>query len=81
LVKEEDKFVDRTHNKYTQIANDFIAVCPSCNCTKITIRKRKTPKYRCKECGSEFDDPKAMFAYKTRKQKYDYGRQYSNADE
>jgi rRNA maturation endonuclease Nob1 len=48
---------------------------------KITIRKRKTPKYRCHDCSNEFDDPKAKIVNKTRKQKYDFGRQYSNPDE
>jgi rRNA maturation endonuclease Nob1 len=48
---------------------------------KITIRKRKTPKYRCHNCANEFDDPNAKIVNKTRKQKDDFGRQYSNPDE
>jgi len=81
LIKEEDEFVERSHNKFRQIAKDFFAVCPKCESIKITIRKRKTPKYRCKECGNEFDNPKAKIVYKTSKQKNDFGRQYSNPDE
>jgi len=79
LIKEES--IGKSSNKYIQIAKDFIAVCPNCKSSKITIRKRKTPKYRCKKCGNEFDDPKAAFPYTTRKQKYDFGRQYFNANE
>jgi len=63
------------------MTKDFIAVCPKCKSTSISIRKRKTPKYICKDCGDEFDDPKATINYKTAKQKDDFGRQYSNPDE
>ena len=63
------------------MAKDFIAVYPKCESTKITIRKRKAPKYRCHGCGNEFDDPKTRIVYKTHKQKNDFGRQYSNPDE
>jgi transposase-like protein len=81
LIKKEDKFVERSHNKFRQIAKDFIAVCPKCESIKITNRKRKIPKYKCTDCGNEFDDPKAKIGYTTQKQKDDFGRQYSNPDE
>jgi transposase-like protein len=81
LIREEDEFVGQSHNTFRQIAKDFIAVCPKCERLKITIRKRKTPKYRCHDCGNEFDDPKARIVNKTQKQKDDFGRQYSNPDE
>ncbi|DAC72817.1 MAG TPA: hypothetical protein DSN98_03290 [Thermoplasmata archaeon] len=63
------------------MAKDFFEMCPKCDGVKISIRKRKTPKYVCKDCGNEFDDPKAMLVHKTQKQKKDHGRQYSNPDE
>jgi DNA-directed RNA polymerase subunit RPC12/RpoP len=81
LIKEENECFERSHNKFRQIAKDFIAVCPKCESKKITIRKRKIPKYRCHDCGNEFDDPKAKIVYRTPQQKEDYGRQYSNPDE
>jgi transposase-like protein len=81
LIKEDDEFVEQSHNIFRQIAKDFIAVCSKCESTKITIRKRKTPKYRCHDCGNEFDDPKSKIVNKTQKQKEDFGRQYSNPDE
>jgi transposase-like protein len=80
LIKEEGTFVERSHNKYVQMAKDFIAVCPKCESIDISIRKRKTPKYRCEGCHNEFDDPKAKTVYTTKKQKHDFGRQYSNPD-
>jgi transposase-like protein len=81
LIKEENEFVERSHNKFHQMAKDFIAVCPKCKSTKITVRKRKSPKYRCHDCGNEFHDPKTRIAYTTQKQKDDFGRRYSNPDE
>jgi transposase-like protein len=81
LIKEEDEFVERTHNRFLQMARDFIEVCPKCKSFKISIRNRKTPKYRCQDCGNEFDDPKAKIVYKTLKQKREFGTQYSNPDE
>jgi transposase-like protein len=81
LSKEEDQGIERSRNKFLQIAKDFVAVCPNCKSTKVTIRKRKTPKYRCHDCGNEFDNPKAMISYKTQKEKEDYGKQYSDPDE
>jgi len=80
LKKEKDGFVEQSHDRYRQIAKDFIAVCPKCESTKIYIRRRKMPKYICKECGIEFDDPKAKIVDKTQKQKDDYGKQYTNPD-
>jgi transposase-like protein len=81
LIKEEDKFVERSHNKFRQMAKDFIAVCPKCESIDITIRKRKTPKYRCAGCHNEFDDPKTRIVYQTPKQKREFDIQYSNPDE
>ena len=80
MIKEEDEFVERSHNKFRQIAKDFIAVCPKCESIKITIRKRKTPKYRCHDCGNEFHNPKTRIVYTSQKQKDDFGKQYSNPD-
>jgi putative restriction endonuclease len=34
--------------------------CPECNKTKLKIRRRSLPAYRC-ECGAEFDDPHTTF--------------------
>ena len=76
MINEEKKFVERSHNKFYQMAKDFLAVCPKCKSTKISSRKRKAPKYVCNDCGHEFDNPKATIAYKTQKQKDDYGRYY-----
>jgi transposase-like protein len=81
LIKEEYEFGERSHNKFIQIAKDFVAVCPKCESTKITVRKRKTPKYRCHDCGNEFDDSKAKIVHTTQKQKDDFGKQYSNPDD
>jgi transposase-like protein len=81
LIEEENKIVERSHNKFLQIARDFVKVCPKCESNKISIRNRKTPKYRCQDCDNEFDDPKAKIVHKTFKQRRDYGRQYSNPDE
>jgi DNA-directed RNA polymerase subunit M/transcription elongation factor TFIIS len=63
------------------MGRDFVEMCPNCNSIHISVRKRKTPKYRCHDCGNAFDDPKAKIVYKTQKQKNDFGRQYSNPDE
>jgi transposase-like protein len=81
LIKEENEFVKRSNDKFRQMAKDFIAVCPKCESTKITIRRRKTPKYRCHDCGNEFHDPKTRIVYTTQKQKEDFGKRYSNPDE
>jgi len=80
-MKEKDEFVERSHNKFRQMAKDFVAVCPKCKSKKITIRRRKSPKYRCYDCGNEFHDPKTRIVYTTQKQKEDFGRRYTNPDE
>jgi len=81
LIKEENKFVGRSHNIFLQIARDFIKVCPKYKGINISTRNRKTPKYRCQNCKNEFDDPNAKIVHKTCKQHRDYGRQYSNPDQ
>ena len=81
MIKKENEFVEQSHNKFLQMAKDFIAVCPKCKSKKISIRNRKTPKYRCQDCGNEFDDPNAKMEDKTQKQRDDFGRQYSNPDQ
>ena len=81
MIKEENEFIEQSHNIFLQMAKDFIEVCPKCNSINISIRKRKIPKYRCQDCKNEFDDPNAQIVYKTKKQKHEYGQQYSNPDE
>ena len=81
MIKEEDKFIEQSGNKFIQIAQDFSKICPKCKSKKILVRRRKTPKYACQKCGNEFDDPKDEIVYKTQKQKDDFGRQYPNPDE
>ena len=81
MIKEENEFVERSHNKFLQTTQDFIEVCPKCKSINISIRQRKIPKYRCQDCKNEFDDPKAKIVYTTQKQRHDFGRQYSNPDE
>ena len=51
------------------MGKDFLEVCPKCKSKKISIRRRRTPKYKCQDCKNEFDDPKTRLAYKTQKQK------------
>lgn len=36
---------------------DPVLLCPNCSCKNPSIRIRKTPKYRCKECKCEFEEP------------------------
>jgi transposase-like protein len=81
LIKEKNEVVGRSYNKFLQRARDFIEVCPKCKSIRISVRKRKTPKYLCHACGNEFDDPKAKIGYTTNKQKEDFGKQYSNPDD
>ncbi len=81
MIKEKDESVERSHNKFFQMGKDFIEVCPKCKSKNISVRKRKTPKYNCQDCGNEFADPKAKIVHKTHKQRNDFGRQYSNPDE
>ena len=78
---KEDRFVESSHNKFFQMGKDFLEVCPKCKSKKISIRRRRTPKYRCQACKNEFDDPKTRLAYTTQKQKKEIGKQYSNPDE
>jgi len=79
LIKKE-KSVERHHNKFLQTTQDFVEVCPKCKSKNISSRQRKIPKYLCQDCKNEFDDSKTKIAYTTKKQKYDFGRQYSNSD-
>ncbi|VVB61020.1 Uncharacterised protein [uncultured archaeon] len=72
MIETENKFVEQHHNKFLQIAQDFIEVCPICKNKNISSRQRKTPKYKCQDCGNEFDDPKAKIVYTTHKQRYDF---------
>jgi hypothetical protein len=44
------------------------------------VRQRKIPKYYCKDCKNEFDDPKAKIEQKTIKQKNETGKQYQNPE-
>jgi ribosomal protein L37AE/L43A len=81
LIKEEDKFVERSHNKFIQMAKDFSKVCPECKSKNILVRRRKTPRYVCQNCGNEFHNPKTRIVYTSQKQKDDFGRHYSNPDE
>ena len=81
MKKEENEFVERSHNIFLQIAKDFVEVCPKCKSIKISIRKRKIPKYKCQNCGNEFDNPKEKKAYQTPKQKQEFDMQYPNPDE
>ena len=80
MIKEENEFVERSHNIFLQMAKDFVEVCPRCKSIHISIRKRKTPKYRCQDCKNEFDDPKAMIVHQTPKQKREFDMHYSNPD-
>ena len=78
---KEDRFVERSHNKFFQMGKDFVEVCPKCKSKDISIRKRRTQKYYCQVCKNEFDDPKTRIAYTTKKQRIEIGKQYSNPDE
>ena len=81
MIKEENEFVEQSHNKFIQIVKDFSKVCPKCKSKNIAVRRRKTPKYSCQNCENEFDDPKAKIEHITIKQQGDYARQYLNPDE
>jgi transposase-like protein len=80
LRKKKNEFIEKSDNKYVQIARDFVKICPKCKCIKISVRNRKKPKYRCEGCHNEFDDPKAMIVLKTQKQRKEIDKQYSNPD-
>ena len=80
MRRRNSKFVERSDNKFLQIARDFLEICPKCNSIHVFVRQRKRPKYYCNDCKNEFDDPKAKIAYKTYKQKMEQGKKYSNPD-
>jgi ribosomal protein L37AE/L43A len=81
LRKKKNEVIEQSDNKYIQIARDFVKLCPKCKSKNITVRRRKTPKYRCEGCHNEFDDPKALIVHITQKQRKEIGRHYSNPDE
>ncbi len=60
------------------ITQNFDRVCPKCKSINVFARTRKKPKYKCKNCDCEFDDPHAK--NETVKLKNDYS-QYSYLDE
>jgi ribosomal protein L37AE/L43A len=62
------------------MSKDFLEVCPKCKSKIISVRRRKTPKYRCQDCKNEFDDPKTRIVYITQKQRKEIGKQYSYPD-
>jgi len=35
-------------------------ICPFCKSTNISLRKTKFPKYKCRNCKKEFDEPKEL---------------------
>lgn len=80
MIKEKNKFVKPSRNKFYQMAKDFIEVCPKCGSNDISVRRRTIPKYRCQACKNEFDDPKTKIVEKTLKQKKEIGKQYPNPD-
>jgi predicted RNA-binding Zn-ribbon protein involved in translation (DUF1610 family) len=81
LIKEKKEGVGRSDNIFLQMSRDFVKVCPKCKCIKISVRNRKKPKYKCHDCGYEFDDPKALIFPKTQKQRNEIGKRYSNPDQ
>ena len=81
MITEKNEFVEQNRNSFLQTTQDFIEVCPKCKRKNISSRQRKTPKYLCQDCKNEFDNPRAKIFYTTHKQRYDFGRQYSNPDE
>jgi transposase-like protein len=81
LRRKKNRFIEQSDNKFLQIARDFVEVCPKCKSINISVRQRKIPKYRCQDCGNEFDDPKAEIVHKTIKQQREFGKQYNNPDE
>jgi DNA-directed RNA polymerase subunit M/transcription elongation factor TFIIS len=80
LRRKTKRFIEQSNNKYLQIARNFIEVCPQCGSIHISVRQRKIPKYYCKDCKNEFDDPKAKIEQKTIKQKNETGKQYHNPE-
>ena len=63
------------------ITQDFDRICPKCKSINVFARTRKKPKYKCKNCAYEFDDPNASVENITHKLKNDYTKQYSYLDE
>lgn len=57
---------------------DFIEVCPKCKCMRIFVTNRENPKYRCHDCGYEFDDPSGLIVHKIQTQRKEIGKQYSH---
>jgi tRNA(Ile2) C34 agmatinyltransferase TiaS len=69
----------REHLRFHQIAQkDFFIVCPICESTMISKRRRKKPKYRCQKCFHVFDDPRAKMFFESRNEKNDVDRMYSD---
>ena len=81
MIREKNEFVEQSHNKFLQMAKDFIEVCPKCKMLILLLEKERHQNIDVTDCGNEFDDPKAKIVYTTQKQKNDFGRQYSNPDE
>ena len=80
MRRKTNRFIEQSDNKFLQIARDFVEVCPKCSSINIFVRQRKTPKYYCKVCKNEFDNPKATIEHKTSKQRNEIGKQYHNVD-
>lgn len=78
MSRNTNRFVEQSDNKFIQMARDFVEVCPKCSSINISVRQRKTPKYFCRDCKNEFDDPKAKIVEKTFKQQKDFGKYYFN---
>ena len=81
MKRKQKRFIEQSDNKFIKIAREFDEVCPKCKGIHISIRQRKTPKYYCRDCKTEFDDPKAMIGYTTQKQKDDFSKKYLNSNE
>ena len=80
MRRKKNRFTEPSDNKFLQIARDFDEICPKCDGIQISVRQRKIPKYRCQDCGNEFDNPKATIVHKTIKQQREIGKQYHNPD-
>jgi transposase-like protein len=80
LKRKISRFTEPSDNRFLQTVRDFDEVCPNCIGRNISVRLRKIPKYHCQDCKNDFDNPKAEIVYITHKQRYDFGRLYSNPD-
>lgn len=42
------------------MTDEKIEACPGCDSSSLTRRRREPdlPRYKCKDCGREFDDPR-----------------------